>query len=223
MNEIEKKEFVRKAILGLRPDHLERRKVNLKYSGKFKSYNGNIRYTREEITITISKDFEEVSEDIQMGIIQVLLSKMYKIKEKTIEMDLYNSFIKHLSTYAKRTESDPELKEIYERLNDEYFNGMLAPSNIVYGNFNLRKLGSYEYAKDLITISEALRDKGEILDYVIYHEMLHKKHKYKEKNGRSHHHTPEFRRDEKMFKVKDIEKKLTRFVNMKRLKKAFFG
>jgi hypothetical protein len=38
-----------------------------------------------------------------------------------------------------------------------------------------------------------------VVEYVLFHEMLHIAHPAKHKNGRRYHHTPAFRRDERRF------------------------
>ena len=38
-----------------------------------------------------------------------------------------------------------------------------------------------------------------LLDYVMYHEMLHKKHKFRNVGNRSMHHTGKFKQKEKEF------------------------
>jgi len=53
--------------------------------------------------------------------------------------------------------------------------------------------------------------------------LLHKKHKFKTKNGRHHHHTSEFRKKEKEFpNAEQIEKKLELVLQKKKIKKFLF-
>jgi hypothetical protein len=48
-----------------------------------------------------------------------------------------------------------------------------------------------------------------MMDYVMYHEMLHKKHKFSSKGSRIMHHTKEFRSSESAFPNSEIiEKRL---------------
>ena len=86
---------------------------------------------------------------------------------------------------------------------------------------NSSKLGSYEYGTDTIYISSIFRELPSedirFLDYVLYHELLHKKHSFQVKNGRHHAHTTAFRNDEKGFdKEKDMEKELSKFLRRKK-------
>ncbi|MBN1645579.1 SprT-like domain-containing protein [Candidatus Woesearchaeota archaeon] len=192
----------------------------LKYSGKFSSYNGNIKLTsRNQLTVSLSRNWQDVDDDIVIGIIQTLMCKLFKTHKETIEMKLYNNFIKNLSEYSKISESDDYLVEAYEQLNDEYFNGMMNRPNLHWGKDSTTVLGHYEYATDTITLSTILKEEPILLEYVLYHEMLHKKHKFKTTGTRSLHHSKAFKEDESKFRVADIEKQLQRFVTKKRIKK----
>jgi hypothetical protein len=176
----------------------------LKYSGRFKGYNGNIQLRGNHLTVSLSKEWKEVSPDIKRGIVQELLAKMFKTKLKTLEMDLYHNFLKSVHHTVKKDKAEPELVNSFVRVNHQFFTGLMVMPNLVFGT-GLAKLGSYEYGTDTIMISEILLEDDELLDYVMYHEMLHKKHKFSE--GR--HHTPAFRKDERLFGDIDyLEKKL---------------
>lgn len=197
------------------------RKINVNYSGKFKDYNANVRYSAFKLEFSLSKSWKTVSEEIQIGLLQGLLLKVYKKKASTMNMDLYESFMKNLNRFSTPSNFDPELEQAFNRMNAQYFNDFLEKPNLVWGKESFAKLGSYEYASDKITISTVLRGEFELLDFVMYHEMLHKKLQFETKNGRNFHHTPEFKRLEKQFYIPDIEKRLTQFLRKKRLRKAF--
>ena len=107
---------------------------------------------------------------------------------------------------------------IKEIINDKYFLGLIELPNLKFGKNSFTKLGSYSYASDTITISSALKHDFELLDYVMHHELLHKKHQFNSKNGRSYHHTALFRKKEKEFENAGLmEKRLGRL----RLKNFF--
>lgn len=203
----------------------------LKYSGKFSSYNGNVKYGKkifdcERITFCLSKNWIGVDKQIQKGIIQHLMQKMFKTKIKTINQDLYESFLKNVHIAVPKKNLDPTLKECFERVNEKYFLGLVEMPNLVWGTESFRKLGSYEYGSDKISVSrvfENIPDKDiDLLDYVMFHEMLHKVHKFKTTNGRSLHHSKKFKQAETHFdSEKDIEKRLTNFLRKKKIKNAF--
>jgi predicted metal-dependent hydrolase len=210
-----------KAYKELFPDKELDREIKIKYSARFKSYNANVRYTHRQIVFNLSKAWKEVSLEIQIGLIQSLMLKVFKEKKNTLNIELYDKFVKNIPKYSIPTKSDTVLEESFDRMNKEYFFDYMEKPNLVWGQESFRKLGSYEYATDTIIISTVLKGESLLLDFVMYHEMLHKDLKFESKNGRNYHHTSEFRKKEKQFYDKDAEKKLTAFLRKKKLKRAF--
>lgn len=189
----------------------------LRYHGRFTGYNGRVNSTSATITFSLSRNFEEASDEIQLGVMQHLLNRLNRTKIDTLEIQLYNAFIKKLTDYATTTTIDPYLQARFDVVNKEYFDGFMMTPNLVWGTYSLTKLGHYAYATDTISLSTALKEDEMLLDYVLYHEMLHKKHKFSERaGGFTRSHTKQFRADEKAFKVKDAEKRLNAFLRQKR-------
>ncbi|MBI5391112.1 SprT-like domain-containing protein [Candidatus Woesearchaeota archaeon] len=189
--------------------------AELVYSGRFKGYNANIRMTKDlfgqRIEIAMSKAWEEVNDDIKKGLLQELLSKLFKVKTRTMEMDLYHSFLKNVHVAIPKADQDPHLLSVFQQLNEQYFHGLLDPPNLVWGEASYRQWGCYTYGTDTISMSSILQEHPDLLQYVLYHEMLHKKLKFACKDGRSHHHTPEFRALERAFPQQSLlEEKLKR-------------
>jgi predicted metal-dependent hydrolase len=205
-------------------DLVQNRRVIMKYSGSFSNYNANVRYTRTHIEFSLSSHWKTIDEEIQLGLIENLVIRMFKIREvKTDNMKLYESFMKGLSKYAKVEHNDPELDASYNRVNEKFFNGMMEKPNLIFANESFRKLGSYEYGTNSIYISTIFQglpdDELKFLDYVVYHELLHKKHTFKVKNGRHQAHTTIFRNDEKKFGLDmdvDMEKELESWLRKKK-------
>jgi predicted metal-dependent hydrolase len=153
------------------------------------------------------------------------MNKIFNTKIQTQNMELYEIFLKKIHIAVPKTKSDPLLKESFERVNESYFYGLIEQTNLQWGKNSTSKLGSYEYGNDTITISSIFRNAPiEFLDYVMYHEMLHKKHKFHTKNGKSYHHTRKFKREEKRFRnQEDMEKRMHNFIRQFRRRKSFFG
>jgi hypothetical protein len=202
--------------------------LSLKYSGKFKDYNATVHMTKRagiflSLEFRLSKKFIECDESIRIGVIQHLLNRVYKTTKKSLEQDLYKGFLENVTRYAPRVESDLYLQEKFAVLNDRYFSGLMEQPNLVFGKKDATTvLGHYNYTSDTVTISPVLKEREDLLLFVLYHELLHKKHGAKTSaSGRSQYHTPAFRRDEKLFHIPNSEKELERFVRKKKLKKAF--
>ena len=206
-----------KAFQELFPNQMIKRKMNLTYSKAFKDYNANVKYSITWMKFKLSHKWSSVSEEIQIGLIQTLLLKVYKTKTRTMNMDLYESFLRNMSTYAKVDDVNPVLRESFDRVNEKYLNGMMDVPNLKWGSHSFAKLGSYEYGNNSVVMSKVLEEDNELLDYVMYHELLHKKHKFRTRSdGSSHHHTKAFKDDEKKFENQEIEKKLESFLRRKR-------
>jgi hypothetical protein len=196
-------DILTEAYKGLFPDEEPKHEMKLKYSGKFSDYNGNVRYTRAVMEFHLSREWKEVDRDIKIGLIQSLMSKVFKrqrtVPKTTPNIDMYNIFIKKIHIAAPRTDNEPALLESFNRINQKYFDNLIEPVNLKWGEIGKTKFGSYIYGRDMITINPLLKDRPELIDYVMYHEMLHKKLKFSNSNGRSYHHTKEFRAKEKSY------------------------
>jgi hypothetical protein len=220
--------LVEKAFVLLYPDKDPSKfSFSLAYSGKFSAYNGRVKYGFGGYNFNISKQWRHVSEEIQMGLIQHLLQKVFKTRIKSLHQDLYNSFMKNVHISVPKTHIEPELKESFDRVNEKYFLGVVEMPNLAFGQRSFRKMGSYEYGSDTITISTVFKgisdDEKVLLDYIMYHEMLHKVHKFKASYGKSRHHTGKFRFAEKQFEgFEHMESALSKFLRKKRFKN-FFG
>ncbi len=213
--------LAKRALNELYPEKEENRQIIIKYSKAFNDFNANVKYSHYKIEFRLSDKWKEVSEDIVIGLLQTLFIKLYGKKAKTMNIDLYSSFIKKLSTYNIQDKSDPILEESFHRVNEKYFDGFMDRPNLVWGGPSSRKLGSYEYATNTIVISTLFETEYYLLDYIMYHELLHKKLKFHDKNGRSYHHTKKFKEKEKQFEDPDIEKKLDNFLKRYKMKKIF--
>lgn len=210
-----------KAFSELFPNKRLTKKLSIKYSRAFNPYNANVRYTAFSMVFKLSSEWRKVSNDIKMGLIQSLLLKVYKEKKNSVYIDLYENFIKNVGDYSEVTKSEPVLEQSFLRVNEKYFNGFIDKPNLRWGGNSFSKLGSYEYGSNTVTISKVFEEEQELLDYIMYHELLHKKHKFKFKNNRSYHHTSKFRKKEKQFDNPDVEKKLERFLARKKIKSVF--
>ena len=120
----------------------EQRKISVKYSGHFKGYNANAHYNHSMIEFSLSSDWKDVDEDIQIGLIQSLIARIKRLRVNTDKMKLYENFMKGLSKYAKKYTHDPILAESFARINDKFFNGMMDMPNLIFVSENFSKLGS---------------------------------------------------------------------------------
>jgi len=217
-------QIIKEAFEKLYPNKTFNYSVKLKYTARFKPYNANVRYTKNNLEFSLSKQWKHISKDIVVGLIQTLILKIFNDKKQTINIDLYNSFIRNLHISIPKQKSDPILENSFNKVNKKYFYNLLEIPNLEWGSNSKRKLGSYDYHTDTISISTIFLDaEPELLDYLMYHEMLHKKIKFNSKDNRNYHHTKEFREKEKKFNgYNEMEKKIKDLIR-KSKHKGFLG
>ncbi|BBB49102.1 SprT-like domain-containing protein [Pelolinea submarina] len=114
-----------------------------------------------------------------------------------------------------------DLTVVFGRVNNQYFEGSLSQPRLTWSSRRTtRRLGAYHPESDTITINRRL-DSADIplylLEYVMYHEMLHKKIGLKEVNGRRYAHTKIFRDAERKFESYQQAEALIKELNQKNL------
>lgn len=140
------------------------------------------------------------------------------IKNRRSRTPLIGKFIKDNRHFLKENPCRPtpirihgrhfNLREIFNSINDEYFEGRITAS-ITWGNRNQRwavkrrTLGSYSSHTNTIRINPCLDRKNVplyFLKFIVFHEMLHGDMHEDKKNGRRSMHSAEFRRRERLFR-----------------------
>ncbi|HLD05986.1 MAG TPA: hypothetical protein VJC16_00440 [Candidatus Nanoarchaeia archaeon] len=212
-------DIIQESFSQLYPERPLTHRYQVRYSGRFKDFNAHVRHTPRALEFSLSKRWRPISREIQIGLVQELLNKVFRTRVRTGNIDLYNLFIKKLHLAIPKTKSDPLLSSSFRLLNERFFANLLEEPNFQWGK-GIRRLGSYEYQTDTITVSHALRDHPGLLDYVMHHEMLHKKLKFSH-TGRFH--TAEFRRLERAYPgAAALEKRLQQLAVRKRMRRAFW-
>ena len=96
------------------------------------------------------------------------------------------------------------LAQSFDRVNCTYFNGNMSRPSLAWGNtFTYRKFGHYDQIHDKVVVSMSM-DRKDVpeyaIDFIVYHELLHKKLGDRWGNVRRLSHSSEFYRLEKLFK-----------------------
>ena len=68
--------------------------ISVEYSGRFNAFNAHVIKKNNNLTFKLSKKWRSISPEIKKGLVQELLTKLYKVKKRTLNMDLYESFTK---------------------------------------------------------------------------------------------------------------------------------
>ncbi|MBY0548117.1 MAG: hypothetical protein K2W95_12550 [Candidatus Obscuribacterales bacterium] len=96
-----------------------------------------------------------------------------------------------------------DLDSSFQRVNQEYFGGTMKKPVLTWNNvITARKFGHYDGMRDSIMISISLDQESVpefVVDSVMHHELLHKKHGTMFVQGKRISHSPEFRKDERLF------------------------
>jgi predicted metal-dependent hydrolase len=220
--------IIQESYTRLFPDKTFIYQTYLEYNRRLSDFNANIKFHREKISVHLNLQWKDIDNEIKIGLIQHLLLKVFKKKRSTPNIDLYNNFTRNIDILIPKTNFDPILEKSFERVNSKFFFNQLKKPNLIWGQDSRRKLASYNFHNDTVSVSTLFNNtKEEILDFLMYHELLHKHHKFKHKNGRSSFHTPQFKRDEASYpRHKEIEKEIEIIIKKKPQKRTlwnFFG
>ncbi len=197
----------------------------IEYNRRLSPFNANILKQQHIISVHLNLQWKDIDDEIKIGLIQHLLLKIFKEKKHTPNIELYHNFVKNIPLLTEKNKTNPLLEAAFQRTNERFFFNQLEKPNLIWGQQAFRKLASYNFHNDTITVSSLFCNApAEILDYLIYHEMLHKHLKFRQHNGRSSFHSREFREAEKAYPLqRDLEKKITAHLRQTRGKNHFFS
>lgn len=145
---------------------------------------------------------------------QLIFARSRDAKRAVVEQmrtEAYQNLAEELEALAGVVEGTRgvfhDLNESFDRVNARYFSGTMQRPRLTWSrSFTGRKFGHYDSVKDWVMVSSTLdqeRVPAFVVDYLIFHELLHKKHGIRWVNGRSHAHTREFYADERRFERYD--------------------
>lgn len=106
-------------------------------------------------------------------------------------------------TVARTQGTVHDLDTSFARVNEHFFGGAMDRPTISWSRAETRRMfGHYEFVSDALVVSSSL-DRADVpefvVDFIIYHELLHKKHGLRWSGTRAHAHTAAFRSDERKF------------------------
>ena len=95
------------------------------------------------------------------------------------------------------------LEEIFDDLNQRYFHGLLGRPQLSWSRTASRTLlGHWDAAHNAIIVSRVFDRPGTprlLVEYILYHEMLHLKYPVEHRGARRCVHSPQFREEEQRF------------------------
>ena len=185
---------------------------------QFANPNSLIQLKNGKILVRITDVLEPAPSPIIESLAWVLLSKLYRKPVPAHEMLQYKRYIhrKDLRDRIQAVRLERGRKQVsaaqgeiydldllFDQLNFQYFFGLM-PRPAIGWSLRVSRgiLGHYDPSHHTIVLSKRL-DAADVpqfvVEYVLYHEMLHIKHPTEHRSGRRCVHTVEFKASERQF------------------------
>jgi predicted metal-dependent hydrolase len=184
----------------------------------FANINNTIRLRQGKLLVRLSDLLEGAPEPVLRAIAHILLAKMYRKPIDRTHAARYRKYVgshdimrkAHLvrQMRGRKLLRGPrghyyDLDSIFEDLNSRFFHGLMGRPRMSWSQSKTRRiLGHYDPAHNAIIISRIFDHPGiprYVLEYIVYHEMLHLKHPVKLRGSRRCVHSAEFQAEEKLF------------------------
>jgi hypothetical protein len=184
----------------------------------FANLNNTIRLRGGKLLVRLSDLLEGAPEAVLRAIAHILLAKMYRRPIDRAQAARYRRYVgsheivrkAHLVRQIRgRKRLRPargmvyDLDAVFEDLNTRFFHGLMGRPRMSWSQLRTRRiLGHYDPAHNAIIISRIFdhpQVPRYVLDYIVYHEMLHLKHPVKLRGSRRCIHSAEFQAEEKLF------------------------
>jgi len=184
----------------------------------FANINNTIRLREGRLLVRLSDLLEGAPDPVLRAIAHILLAKMYR---RPIDRGLAARYRKYVGSHditrkahlvrqmrgRKRLLSPRghfyDLDAVFEDLNLRFFHGLMARPRLSWSQKKTRRiLGHYDPAHNAIIISRIFDHPAippYVLEYIVYHEMLHLKHPVRLRGSRRCVHSAEFQAEEKLF------------------------
>ncbi len=184
----------------------------------FAGLNNTIRIRNQRLYVRVSDILRNAPRAVHQALAYILVGKLFKKRppaehEVRYRQYAYQPQILRASDLARQRRGRKQLhgsagqyydlQRVFVRLNRHYFENTLpCPVLSWSARCTKRILGHHDAVHDTIVISRSLDASSVpdfVVEYVLYHEMLHIKHQARVVNGRRMVHTLAFRTEEKRF------------------------
>jgi len=185
-----------------------------------------IRRRQERVYVRFSDLLKRASIPVLEGAAALILSRMYRRRAPRVLVHPYLEYarsdrvrgrinrmrsrrVRRVYTLAQGRHHD--LSTMFEQLNQRYFEGKLERPHIGWSTRGWRRqFGCYDPGPNQIVLNRRMDRPGVpqfVVEYVLYHEMLHVKHPTRRSGCSLLSHSPEFRAEEKRFAQFNIARK----------------
>ncbi len=198
---------------------------------KYANANSRIRLQDGHLTVDISDLLEFAPGPVQEALATILIGKLFRRDPDGSILSRYRRYLNRAEVRrtlhvikqqrGRKIILEPcgeayNLCQIFEDLNLQYFNGLMARPRLGWSVRASRSvLGHYDPSHHTIVLTNLLdsRDVPELaVRYVLFHEMLHLRYPVQHRGAKRCVHTREFKNAEKMFEgYKDAQRELKTF------------
>ncbi len=180
--------------------------------------NHTIRVRSGKVFVRLAELSESAPPEIHEALAFILVGKLLRKKILPQTEKRYREFVKTQEIQAKAaankrakgrkiitssTGENYDLEKIFHKLNLVYFQNSVSKPTLTWSaGKTYRILGHHDATHETIVISKSLDSEKVpkfVVEFVVFHEMLHIFHPTTHRNGRRYNHTAQFRRDEKKF------------------------
>ena len=184
----------------------------------FSSLRSNIALRGNRARVHISDVLAEAPPIVLEALAEILLAQLFRRQASEEARECYMAYVFEPAVRRRVDEARRlrgrvrllpargnhfDLTEIFSRLNQRYFDGELPPCQIGWTPRPSRSvLGRYDPAHHTITISRSLDSESvplEIVEYLVFHEMLHIRIPLERRGSRRVVHSRAFHEAEKAF------------------------
>lgn len=191
--------------------------------------NGRISLDGGILRVNLSDLWRSAPPGVVESLAEILVSKLFRQRPAQEHSDRYREWVNteevhdemvRLRRERGRKSFSPasgrchDLEPLFDRLNLQYFQGALSRPRLGWSRAaSATLLGHYDPPHHAIVLNRLL-DSPEIpalvVEFVLYHEMLHILHPVELRGGRRHIHTRPFRADERRFSGYEEAKRFIR-------------
>mgnify|MGYP000932208650 FL=1 len=178
----------------------------------YKSIKNTARVKKGILYIRVSDKLREAPNEVKEALAYVLLSKIKGIRSPPRYKRTYNDYIHKIiiNEPLDKTKGFHEpignyfnLDQIFSSINNVFFSNEIPKLSLRWSKRRAYRIfGRYDRSKNEIVISSLLDEKKTpkfVVEYIMYHEMLHIKFGFTYKRGRRKIHTGQFKKEEEKF------------------------
>lgn len=207
---------------------------------KYANITSRIRLENNNLTVDISDLLESAPAPIQEALAHILVAKLFRrIPDASVvaryQRYLNRTEIRRVVHSAKRERGrklirEPkgktyDLQRVFEELNFKYFDGLMAQPQLGWSVRPSRTtLGHYDPSHHAIVLScvmDAQHCPEILVNFVMFHEMLHLRYPTEHQGARRCVHTQQFKKAERQFEdFSEAKKALRAFVESEWTKKT---